>query len=100
MNTRNKIKYAFLLSVGIILSGVQSIAQSLSLSLPDAVSLAVKNNRSLKLSGLDIDKAGEEIRVARSLSLPTASVGGQYLHYFVMPAFFGFGTNSGGDKIP
>ncbi|MDF2186936.1 TolC family protein [Paraflavitalea sp. CAU 1676] len=100
MNTRNKIVHTLLLSAGIILSGVQSIAQSLSLSLPDAVSLAIKNNRSLKLSGLDIDKASEEIRVARSLSLPTANVGGQYLHYFVMPAFFGFGGSGGGDKIP
>lgn len=100
MSNKKKIIYALVLSAGILLPGVHSIAQSLSLTLPDAVSMAIKNNRALKISGLDIDKAAEEIRVARSLSLPTASIGGQYLHYFVMPAFFGFGDNGGGDKVP
>jgi outer membrane protein TolC len=100
MSNKKIITYALLLSSGILLAGVRSNAQSLSLSLPDAVSLAIKNNRSLKISGLDIDKAGEEIRVARSLSLPIASVGGQYLHYFTLPAFFGLGENGGNDKVP
>lgn len=100
MINKKKIVYTLLLSAGVSLPGVHSVAQSLSLSLPDAVSLAIKNNRSLKVSSLDIDKAGEEVRVARSLSLPSASLGGQYLHYFVLPAFFGFGENGGGDKVP
>ncbi len=100
MSNKKKIVYTLLLSAGFLLPGVHTIAQSLSLSLPDAVSLAIKNNRSLKVSALDIDKAGEDIRIARSLALPSASVGGQYLHYFTLPAFFGFGTNGGGDKVP
>jgi outer membrane protein TolC len=100
MSNKKKIVYTLLLSAGLFLPGVHTIAQSLSLSLPDAVSLAIKNNRSLKVSALDIDKAGEDIRIARSLALPSASVGGQYLHYFTLPAFFGFGTNGGGDKVP
>jgi outer membrane protein TolC len=100
MSNKKKIMYALIISAGILLPGVRSIAQSLSLTLPDAVTMAIKNNRALKISSLDIDKAAEEIRVARSLSLPTASIGGQYLHYFVMPAFFGFGDNGGGDKVP
>jgi outer membrane protein TolC len=100
MNTSKIIAYTFLYSAGLILPGVRSLAQTTSLSLPEAVNLALKNNRSLKVSALDINKANEEIRVARSLALPTVSAGGQYLHYFVMPAFFGFGTNGDGDKIP
>ncbi|WP_315819671.1 TolC family protein [Paraflavitalea speifideaquila] len=100
MSTKKKIVYTLLLSAGFLLPGVHSIAQSLSLSLPDAVSLAIKNNRSLKVSALDIDKAAEEVRVARSLSLPTASLGGQYLHYFVLPAFFGLGESGGEIKFP
>jgi outer membrane protein TolC len=100
MSTSKVIAYIFLYSAGIILPGVRALAQTTSLSLPEAVNLALKNNRSLKVSGLDINKANEEIRVARSLALPTVSAGGQYLHYFVMPAFFGFGENGGGDKIP
>ncbi|AXY76989.1 TolC family protein [Paraflavitalea soli] len=100
MNNKKKIVYTLLLSAGFLLFRVHTIAQSLSLSLPDAVSLAIKNNRSLKVSALDIDKAGEDIRIARSLALPAASLGGQYLHYFTLPAFFGFGENGGGDKVP
>ena len=100
MTIRNIITYTLLYSAGIFLPGVRALAQASSLSLPEAVNLALKNNRSLKVSGLDITKADEEIKVARSLSLPTASVGGQYLHYFVLPAFFGFGDNGSNSKVP
>lgn len=76
-------------------------AQSVSLSLQEAVSLANKNNRTLKIADLDISVAKEQVRVAKSLSLPSASLGGQYTHYFVLPAFFGFGeTNGNNSKIP
>lgn len=100
MNRNKKITYALFLSAAILLPGVHCIAQSLKLTLSDAVTMAIKNNRALKIAGLDIDKAGQEIRTARSLSLPTANIGAQYLHYFIMPAFFGFGDNGVGDKIP
>jgi outer membrane protein TolC len=40
------------------------------------------------------------MRVAKSLSLPSAQLGAQYLHYFALPAFFGFGDNGNNSKIP
>jgi len=100
MTIRKIIAYTFLYSAGLILPGVRAIGQTTSLSLNDAVGLALKHNRSLKVSGLDITKADEEIKVARSLSLPVATVGGSYLHYFVLPAFFGLGANGNDDKVP
>lgn len=100
MNKQRIKLYALLLWAGICLPGIQGQAQTMSLSLADAVTLAIKNNKSLKISGLDITKAGEEIRAARSLSLPTANIGGQYLHYFLLTPFFGFGDNTGSDKVP
>lgn len=100
MTIRNIITYTLFYSAGIILPGVRALAQTSSLSLSEAVNLALKNNRSLKVSGMDITKVDEEIKVARSLSLPSASVGGQYLHYFVLPAFFGLGDNGTDTKVP
>lgn len=94
------IAYNSLIAVPLLFYGLGSQGQSLDLSLQDAVSLAVKHNRTLKSSGIDITIAQEQRRVARSLSLPVASLGGQYAHYFQLPVFFGFGESTDKDKIP
>src|SRR5688500_18844023 len=70
------------------------------LSLRDALSLALANNPELKHSALDIEKAAQEKVIARSLFLPTVYAGAQANHYFQLPAFFGFGENAEGGKIP
>ena len=74
--------------------------QTRDLSLQDAVLLASQNNRTLKAGALDISIAGEQVRVAKSLSLPAAQLGAAYTHYFALPAFFGFGENGSNSKIP
>ena len=51
-----------------------------SLSLGDAVQLATQNNRTLKAGALDISIAGEQVREAKSLSLPSAHLCEQYMH--------------------
>lgn len=79
---------------------VAGIAQNLQLSLQDAVTLANKHNRSLKVADLDVSIAKEQVRIAKSLSLPSANLGGQYAHYFTLPAFFGLGETSNNKKIP
>ncbi len=99
--SKRSILYSALLSAAVFLYGIAGHAQTLSLSLEDAVSLAVKHNRSLKASGIDISIAQEQRRVARSLSLPSAGLGAQYAHYFDLPVFFGFGESEpGSDKVP
>jgi outer membrane protein TolC len=75
--------------------------QEKDLGLQEAVQLAKQNNRTLKANALDISIAHEQVRVAKSLSLPAAQLGAQYLHYFALPAFFGFGeTGTSSSKIP
>jgi outer membrane protein TolC len=80
------------------LAGVAQQAQQLSKQ--DAVLLARQHNRTLKANALDIAMAGEQVRIAKSLSLPAAQLGAQYLHYFALPGFFGFGQNGSDSKIP
>lgn len=69
------------------------------LSIKDAVSLAVQNNRDVKTASLDIEKAQQQINIAKSLLLPTVGVNAQAGHYFLKPVFFGLGGSPGGDKI-
>jgi outer membrane protein TolC len=80
------------------LSGAAQEAKRLGMG--DALQLAAQHNRTLKASALDISVAGEEVRVAKSLALPSAQLGADYTHYFLLPAFFGFGENGDGNKIP
>ena len=71
------------------------------LSLKEALTLTLANNRSIKISSLDVDKSQQEIIVAKSKGLPSVGISGQVDHYFRAPAFFGFGnTTNGSDKIP
>jgi outer membrane protein TolC len=71
-----------------------------TLSLEDALSLALTNNPELKSRSLDLEKAGQQRVISRSLFLPSVYAGAQANHYFQLPAFFGFGENNEGGKIP
>jgi outer membrane protein TolC len=76
-------------------------AQPRQLSLKEALSLTLANNREIKISALDVDRSEQQIQVAKSTSLPSAGISGQVAHYFNETPFFGFtSTNSSGDKIP
>ncbi|MCS3799040.1 TolC family protein [Niastella sp. OAS944] len=90
----------YILLLAMIAPFTGSAQQERSLGLQDAVLLAKQYNRTLKASALDISIAGEQVRVAKSLSLPAAQLGAQYTHYFALPAFFGFGANGNSSKIP
>jgi outer membrane protein TolC len=70
-----------------------------TLSLSEALTLAMDHNREIKVAGLDIARSAEEKKVARSLSLPAAGITGQASHYFDLPPFFGLGDASG-NKVP
>jgi outer membrane protein TolC len=71
------------------------------LLLKEALTLTLANNRSIKVTSLDVEKSQQEIIVARSKSRPVVGINGQVGHYFREPAFFGFGnTSNNGDKIP
>lgn len=70
------------------------------LSLQEAVTLAIHNNRDIKVSSLSIERSQQQIRIARSLYLPTISANAQVAHYFSQPVFFGFGQEGSDGKIP
>src|SRR5882724_8960082 len=69
------------------------------LSLQQAVSLAVTHNREVKVAGIGVERSAQQIRIAKSQSLPTVTAGAQLAHYFWLPVFFGLNGNTGSDKI-
>jgi outer membrane protein TolC len=87
----------FVMAAAPVAGGAQ---QPKELSLSTAVQLARQYNRTLTSNALDISIAHEQVRVAKSLALPAAQLGAQYLHYFALPTFFGFGETGNGNKIP
>lgn len=92
------IKYVIQIIVGLLL--LSELHAQENLSLEDALHLARQHNPELRHSSLEIDKAAQEKVIARSLFLPSVHAGAQANHYFQLPAFFGFGENDEGGKIP
>ena len=92
-------KFSFLIIVALIVSLRSGYAQQ-SLSLTEAITLARANNRELKASELEIEKANQQKVIARSAFLPTVNLNAQANHYFKLQPFFGFGENGEQDKIP
>ncbi len=81
------------------------VAQPRALSISDAVSLALQNNRDLIAAKLDREKSAEGVREARGLAMPKLSFDFQYGHSFRQTQFFptnlfptggGMSGNSGG----
>jgi outer membrane protein TolC len=74
---------------------------SRQISLKEALTLTLANNRSIKVTSLDVEKSQQEIIVAKSKARPVVGISARVDHYFREPAFFGFGnTANNGDKIP
>jgi outer membrane protein TolC len=74
-------------------------AQLRQLSLREALSLTLANNREIKISSLDVDRSLQQIQVAKSAGLPSAGISAQISHYFYETPFFGIGTTGSSDKI-
>lgn len=71
-----------------------------ALSLDEALSLAMQNNREIRIASLDIARSQQEKIVARSNGLPAVGVNGLASHYFQLPPFFGLNYDGSGDKVP
>ncbi|HLA53042.1 MAG TPA: TolC family protein, partial [Flavitalea sp.] len=72
-----------------------AFSQAQPLSMKQALDLTMSNNRQIKISALEVDRSEQQIAAAKGQSLPEAGLNGQLIHYFEVPAFFGF-DNSGG----
>ena len=93
--------YTFLVFALICLFSYMATAQPRKLSLQEALSLTLANNREIKVSSLDVDRSQQQLAIAKSLQKPVVGVNGQVQHYFQAAPFFGFGTGTpGNDKIP
>jgi len=93
--------YTFTVFALICLFSYLASGQTRKLSLQEALSLSLANNREIKISSFDVDRSQQQIILARSQQQPVIGLGGQLWHYFQSPVFFGFGNNtSSNDKIP
>jgi outer membrane protein TolC len=99
MTLKKAFIYTSLVFALITLFSYMANAQSRQLSLREALSLAMTNNREIRVSSLDVDRSHQQIQVAKSAGLPSAGISAQLSHYFYEAPFFGIGTTGSGDKI-
>lgn len=83
----------------ILLSALVFAASAQTLTLEQSVSLSLANNPKVKAMELEVASARQQSIIARSLYLPSVSVAANANHYFQRPVFFGFGEQTGGDRI-
>jgi len=62
--------------------------QSIVLNMDDAIRLAIEKNAELKIASMDIQKAEEKLREARSGLFPQLNATGQYQRYIDLPVIF------------
>jgi outer membrane protein TolC len=101
------LKKAFIYSIAVfmLITGLSytASAQPRPLSLKEALSLTLANNREIRISALELSRSEQQTQVAKAASLPSAGISGQVAHYFNEAPFFGFVTSGAapsGDKIP
>jgi len=100
MTLKKAFIYTSLVFGLIVLLSYIASAQSRQLSLKEALSLTLTNNREIRISSLDVDRSEQLTQVAKSASLPSAGVSAQIYHYFYEAPFFGISnTGSSSDKI-
>lgn len=63
-------------------------AQTKTLTLDEAISIAVDHNRDLEMSRLDIDKADYQVGEAYGTAMPNISASGMYSRMLKKPVFF------------
>ncbi|MEJ2636614.1 MAG: TolC family protein [Calditrichia bacterium] len=86
------MKYGFI-SLFLLLSGIlplrsQTPADTLVLTLPEAIKLAMKNNQDVLIAGEEISNAHQQVRAAYAGAMPQLSVTGQYMRNIKLPVLF------------
>lgn len=78
--------------VGVLLllvgNGSLAISQRTTLTINDAVQLAIKQNKDVEVSKLGIRKADAQVTEARSNALPSVDISAQYNRNIKVPVFF------------
>lgn len=79
----------FLRCLLVLLVGQQlALGASTTLSLDDAIELALKNNRNISVAKLGVTKAESQVREAYGTALPSVSVAAGFNHNIQLPVFF------------
>ena len=81
-----------------LITGLSYIAyaQPKQLSLQQALSLTLANNRNIRISALDVDRAEQQTRVAKAATLLAAGISAQSNDYFNEAPFVGFSSTRSG----
>ena len=82
---RSTILSVLMLIIGI--TGQEALSQQ-TVSLDDAIQMAVENNRELKIAKLEMDKADYQVREAFGLALPNLNASADYIRSLERPVFF------------
>jgi outer membrane protein len=99
MNFANKYFLAFLI-LGICTKGFGQVDKEiLKLSLPEAQSYAIENNRSVQAAKIDIYSADKKVWENLATGLPQVSLSANYLHQFKIPEL-SFGPYLDVDALP
>lgn len=89
------VRAGFLAVILLLLSSVAALAQApTSLSLDEAIAVALKNNRDLKVTRLSLATADAQVDEALGNALPTLDFNGRYTYNFKRQVFF-FPDNEG-----
>lgn len=92
-----------LLILIVIISSMSVSAQSLKISMKDAVQTALENNSEIKISSLSANQSHEKVREAYGNLMPEISAEGTYIRNTKLPVFYlpsAFFGNPDGGSIP
>jgi outer membrane protein TolC len=70
------------------MNAAETSAQTRTLTLDNAIGIALENNRTLEMSRLDMDKADYQVNEAYGTALPNISASGNYSRMLKKPVFF------------
>lgn len=79
------MKLQLFLIVLFILISVQILPQKRVLNLNDAITIAIENNRDIKLARMNVDKAGAAVDEAFGYALPSLDFNGTFTHFLRKP---------------
>lgn len=100
MGFRNKGKHTIILGIILLVfTGFQGFSQTKTFSLQDAIDYALKNNRDIKISALEIVRANAAVSEAYGYALPTVDLSANLSHFIEkaktpFPDFFAVLNNS------
>ena len=83
-----RVTLAAALAALLLIGGLPLSAQPRTITLDDAIGIAIENNRDLEMSRLEMDKADYQVSEAVGTALPNINASGMYSRMLKKPVFF------------